>query len=545
MKKLMTVLLLVSSMVWARNAIPGNRGTFRVYSGRCEDQGMLSLNLFHLEGYYQDPLISGGAHSSLSFTPASPIEFSIFGSGFGWYDVNTSDYKLPTLYAGGLNLKLGYPFWLNQQRTIFIAPGALGVVDYEGDTLNSWLGMGGKGLLSFGVQPVALHINGGYITDYDMDAGTFENPSVPLGVGLEVVPIPYLSLITEFHYLAPAEDFGAAQMWLSPGIRVSTSPLAGVTFNLGVEVGLGDRKPFDWNGIFGMSVAFDLIRPPHIPLARLSGRIIDRETSQPIQATLSFPGSDLAAIQNDPATGEYEITASPGVYRVHVEALDYRWVEKGVSLKDGDDLILDFDLAQRKVPKAVLAGKVMDYQSNRPIASARVSFPGAELEPVTTDGAGIFKVTLPPGTYSVKAEAEGYIEQTLPVVLAEDAGKELTFSLLPHRIRLERVHFAPGSAAIEPSSYPALDQAVRLLRERPKLRIEIQGHTDSVGSAASNLQLSQRRAEAVRNYLIQQGVESDRLIARGYGESMPIGDNRTIEGQRLNRRIEFVILGER
>lgn len=545
MKKLMLGLLVVTSSVWARNEFLGTRGTFRIHSGACEDQGMLTLNLFHLEGYYKDPQILGGAHSSLCFTPADLFEFSLFGSGFGWYDMDTEEYELPTLYTGGLNLKVGSRLWLNPDRTIFIAPGLLGVAGYAGDTLSSWLEFGGKGLLSFGLQPVALHINGGYSTDYDMDAGKTFNPSVPLGVGLEVVPIPYLSLLTEFHYVAPPEDFGAGQMWLTPGIRVSTSPLAGVTFDLGADIGLGEPKPFDWQGLFGMSVAFDLIRPPHIPLARLSGRVTDRETGRPIQAALSFPGSDVAAIQNDPVTGGYEIWLSPGVYRTHVEALDYRWVEKGVSLKDGDDLILDFDLARRKAPRAVLAGKVVDYQSNRPIASARISFPGTDLEPVTADGAGIFKLTLAPGTYSVKTEAEGYIEQTLPVVLTEDAGKELAFSLLPHRIRLERVHFAPGSAVIQPVAYSALDRAVQLLRERPKLRIEIQGHTDSVGRASANLRLSQRRAEAVRNYLIQQGVEPDRLIARGYGEERPIGDNRTLEGQRLNRRIEFVILGER
>lgn len=543
-KRLILGLLLIVGAGWARNTFFGTRGGFRIHSGACEDLGMFTLNLFHLEAHPKDPLITGGAHSSLSFTPADIFEFSLFGSGFGRYDRKAGKYT-STLNIGGLNLKLGGRLWLSPERTAFIAPGVVGITGYAGDTLRSWFEFGGKGLLSFGVQPVEIHINGGYITNYDLDKRKTFKPSVPVGFGLEVVPIPYLVFLTEFCYEAPADSLGAGKMWLSPGVRVSTSPLAGVTFDLGVDIGLGKRKPFDWQGLFGMSVAFDLIRPPRIPLAWLSGRIRDRETGQPLQATISFPGSDVAAIRNDPASGEYEISLSPGFYRVHVEAPGYRWSEKGLSLKEGDDLILDFDLARREVPRAVLAGKVVDHQSQRPIPSARISFPGTDLEPVTTDEAGIFKLDLPPGTYSVKAEVEGYIEQTLPAVLPKDGGRELIFFLLPERIRLELVHFAPGSAVISPPSYPALDRAVQLLKERPKLRVEIQGHTDSIGDALVNLRLSQRRAEAVRNYLIQQGIEPNRLIARGYGEERPIGDNRTLEGQRLNRRIEFVILGER
>jgi outer membrane protein OmpA-like peptidoglycan-associated protein len=144
----------------------------------------------------------------------------------------------------------------------------------------------------------------------------------------------------------------------------------------------------------------------------------------------------------------------------------------------------------------------------------------------------------------VKAEASGYASQTLSATVQPGVRSELNFALLRERIRLERVFFSPGSAALLPASYPALDDAVRVLKSRPTLRVEIQGHTDSVSSELFNIRLSQRRAEAVRNYLVMQGVEPGRLMARGYGESMPVGDNRTRAGRQLNRRIEFLILGE-
>ena len=74
------------------------------------------------------------------------------------------------------------------------------------------------------------------------------------------------------------------------------------------------------------------------------------------------------------------------------------------------------------------------------------------------------------------------------------------------------------------------------------MKIEVGGHTDSQGADATNLSLSQRRAQAVVDYMVLAGVEAGRLIAKGYGESQPIEDNATKEGRAANRRTEFVIV---
>ena len=102
------------------------------------------------------------------------------------------------------------------------------------------------------------------------------------------------------------------------------------------------------------------------------------------------------------------------------------------------------------------------------------------------------------------------------------------------------IQFRSGSAEIDPSSYPVLDEVVRLLKENPEIEVEIRGHTDNTGSYAFNMRLSQRRAEAVRLYLIQRGIAPHRLRAVGYGPKEPIASNDTPEGRALNRRIEFV-----
>ena len=101
------------------------------------------------------------------------------------------------------------------------------------------------------------------------------------------------------------------------------------------------------------------------------------------------------------------------------------------------------------------------------------------------------------------------------------------------------IHFETGSAALTPDSYAILDQVVRSLMAYPEVRVEIRGYTDSVGSAEYNQGLSERRANSVREYLLNSGISPDRLVARGYGEMDPIASNKTPGGRSENRRIEF------
>ncbi len=105
---------------------------------------------------------------------------------------------------------------------------------------------------------------------------------------------------------------------------------------------------------------------------------------------------------------------------------------------------------------------------------------------------------------------------------------------------LKGVTFETGKAEITPESEKILEQALNTLIAYPDMKVEIRGYTDNVGRASSNLKLSQRRANAVRNWLIKKGIDPGRIVAKGYGEANPIADNSTPEGRRLNRRIEFV-----
>ncbi len=99
--------------------------------------------------------------------------------------------------------------------------------------------------------------------------------------------------------------------------------------------------------------------------------------------------------------------------------------------------------------------------------------------------------------------------------------------------------FDTNSAVLKPESYAELDSMARFLADVPSARGIVEGHTDSVGADAYNLALSQRRADAVRKYLIDKGVAADRLQAKGYGETQPAADNKTAEGRSQNRRVVF------
>ena len=104
-------------------------------------------------------------------------------------------------------------------------------------------------------------------------------------------------------------------------------------------------------------------------------------------------------------------------------------------------------------------------------------------------------------------------------------------------ITLEGVTFETNSAKLTSTSRPVLDKVAAAMSKYPRLKVEVQGHTDSSGADAYNMNLSQQRADAVRDYLISQSVSPGQMTAKGYGETQPIADNSTEAGRAQNRRV--------
>jgi len=119
------------------------------------------------------------------------------------------------------------------------------------------------------------------------------------------------------------------------------------------------------------------------------------------------------------------------------------------------------------------------------------------------------------------------------------AGCPILFTEARTPVVLRGVTFETGRSALKPDSYTILDIVAASLVANPAIKIEISGHTDNTGSAATNTRLSQARADAVRAYLATKGVAPERMVAKGYGPSQPVAPNTTAAGRAQNRRVEL------
>lgn len=115
---------------------------------------------------------------------------------------------------------------------------------------------------------------------------------------------------------------------------------------------------------------------------------------------------------------------------------------------------------------------------------------------------------------------------------------------LPPNITVsERIQFETDKAILLPRSTVVLQEVVKVMQEHPHVTlVEIGGHTDSTGDSGKNLLLSQERADAVKAFLVSQGIGAERLRSRGYGDRVPVADNGTPQGREQNRRVEFRIV---
>jgi outer membrane protein OmpA-like peptidoglycan-associated protein len=109
-------------------------------------------------------------------------------------------------------------------------------------------------------------------------------------------------------------------------------------------------------------------------------------------------------------------------------------------------------------------------------------------------------------------------------------------------LKNKRVEFLYAKDKLTQKSKKIIDQVVRVLKKYPNIHVEIGGHTDSDGLKENNLKLSQKRAEAIKRYLVSKGIDANRLVAKGYGESKPLVKNDTPAHKQINRRVEFKVI---
>ena len=292
-------------------------------------------------------------------------------------------------------------------------------------------------------------------------------------------------------------------------------------------------------------------------LGYVKGVVIDSVTEKPIPgAVVEYVNAGLNAQVSAPADGTFRSYGfGPGSeVTMIVKHPDYKQTEVITTLKEGDQ---DVRVKMEAIPKkAFVSGKILDVKG-KPVTNAVVSVTGGDVKGkgLPVDAAGQFNGQLKPGKFMVAVKAQGYLTKGRSIELKNDEKLNMEFVLVkrPKKVLaklrdkkieiLDKVFFAKGKSEILPKSFPLLDTIASILAENPQVKkVRVEGHTDDTGNLRLNMDLSQARAESVRNYLVKAGVSVSRLQAKGYGPNEPLVPNSNRRNRKLNRRVEFDIV---
>lgn len=367
------------------------------------------------------------------------------------------------------------------------------------------------------------------------------------------------------------EKLRAFPMLLTLGLRILPPP-KGLAFTVAADVGLTGTRDFvrelsptpPYNIILGVAYAFDprpassapeAIEPePAIvepPTFEVHGRVVESDSGRPVVgAVVAVVGEDTPAQVTDSAGRFVTYDLPEGEVSFEVSHPGYQAMRCTAAVPSDVECAL--------VPlsnEGELHIVALDRRGN-PVPKIAIKVRGPSEHVLVSDDAGKASVdAIEPGAYTVYVDDPAYLVAVRDFDIAPR--QETTMQLLilrrPSRPRVviktgeiglrRQISFATGSDEILPNSEPILLEVADALLRNPDLElIEIQGHTDNRGDFQVNMLLSQRRAEAVRQWLIQHGVEPARLMAKGYGSTRPLAPNITAYNRARNRRVQFKIV---
>lgn len=303
----------------------------------------------------------------------------------------------------------------------------------------------------------------------------------------------------------------------------------------------------------------DLYLSP-LPYVIVRGKLLIQNTGLPVPVSANakilinnLPGD---SVQVDTQAATYEMKINHGVaYELKLVADRLEAIPKSLDLTSVDEyqeMIVDLFVAEEKM--AVVTGKILDKKTNKPLtklSSAKVNVEGmssvlAKIDTVTGD----YELKLPLGSaYTISAGAPNYYPVYESVNLSAEKTNVKIYKdlvIVPievgQSIRLNNIFFDPSKAILKAESFAELDRVADFLAKNTDIKVEIAGHTDNVGKAASNLKLSKNRAQSVADYIIKKGISKEKIVAKGYGFTKPVATNATKAGKAQNRRVEFTIL---
>jgi outer membrane protein OmpA-like peptidoglycan-associated protein len=207
-------------------------------------------------------------------------------------------------------------------------------------------------------------------------------------------------------------------------------------------------------------------------------------------------------------------------------------------------------------PRFTLVGKTVDKTANRPIEGTAVTITNTTNNTNTIAMSqlpnGEFRTQLAANSeYEIVGKKESYISNiekisTQGLKRSATLYVELELGIEEAKagksIVLNNIYFASGSATVNVNTSSDLKKLIQFLKDNITAKLEIQGHTDNTGNKDLNLKLSQQRADNIIKYLVENGINATQLIAKGYGDSMPVASNTTTEGKSQNRRVEMKVI---
>lgn len=335
--------------------------------------------------------------------------------------------------------------------------------------------------------------------------------------------------------------------------------------------------------------------PPPV-MGRIRGTVREQGAGTPVVgAVISFPGRDLTALSANDAGVFTTYLLEPGEVTLAISHPEYESGQCAATIPSERpgapaevapaaaapaDEFDEFDEEMPAAPAAASAssgssehlievvcelvarprlgnvrGRVVSGEDGAGVVGASVQINGPQTRQATTTADGSFTVQgLAPGAYTIRVDSDAFLikMEGVQVRPREDATPTITMVPRPRQalvvvrareIQIRRqINFATNSADILPSSEPLMTEIADVFIRNPQItKVEIQGHTDNTGPEARNRELSQQRADAVRQWLVDHGVSITRMEARGYGPERPLVPNITPANRARNRRVQFVI----